>query len=64
MKNSEPMFKRVCSKVIIPMIKSGIYEIVSTDIICQHCKTKMAEIFQETGDFCLNCWQEKTCPVV
>jgi hypothetical protein len=63
MKNSEPMFKRVWSKVIIPMIKSNISVIVSPSVICEHCKTEMAEIYQESGDYSLNCWQEKIYPV-
>jgi hypothetical protein len=29
---------------------------------CNHCQTKIAEIFQDDGDFCLNCWQERTYP--
>ena len=36
----------------------------SVTIICKHCKTNLAEIFQESGDYCLNCWQEITCPNV
>ena len=64
MKNSEPMFKRVQFKVVNPMIKPDLSVIVSPSIICQRCETKMAEVFQESGDYCLNCWQEKTCPVV
>jgi hypothetical protein len=31
---------------------------------CNHCKTNLAEIFQESGDYCLHCWQDKTCPNV
>jgi hypothetical protein len=46
------------------MIKSDISEIVSPSIICQRCKSNIAEIFQEGGDYCLNCLQEKTYPVV
>jgi hypothetical protein len=30
--------------------------------ICIHCKNSLAEIFQENGDFCLDCWQELTYP--
>ena len=32
--------------------------------ICKHCKNNLAEIFQESGDYCLHCWQEITCPKV
>jgi hypothetical protein len=28
------------------------------------CKTNLAEIFQESGDYCLHCWQEITYPNV
>jgi hypothetical protein len=31
---------------------------------CKRCKATLAEIFQESGDYCLDCWQEKTCPDV
>ena len=33
----------------------------NTDL-CSHCKIGTVEIFQESGDYCLNCWQERTCP--
>jgi hypothetical protein len=29
---------------------------------CNRCQTKIAEIFQDEGDFCLNYWQERTYP--
>jgi hypothetical protein len=45
------------------MIKPDLSAIISHSIICQRCKTKMAEIFQESGDYCLNCWQVITYPV-
>jgi hypothetical protein len=32
--------------------------------VCNLCKNNLAEIFQENGDYCLNCWQEITCPNV
>jgi hypothetical protein len=32
--------------------------------LCNLCKTNLAEIFQESGDYCLCCWQEITCPSV
>jgi hypothetical protein len=31
-------------------------------ITCSHCQTNIAEIFQESGEFCLHCWQERTYP--
>ena len=27
---------------------------------CWHCNNAEAEIFQIDGEFCLNCWQERT----
>ena len=36
----------------------------SITTICNYCKTNLAEIFQESGDYCLCCWQEITCPEV
>ena len=30
--------------------------------MCQECKIKLAEIFQVTGDFCLECWMKVTHP--
>jgi hypothetical protein len=36
----------------------------SVTAVCNHCKTNLAEIFQESGDYCLYCWQEITCPNV
>jgi hypothetical protein len=32
--------------------------------ICNLCKTNHAEIFQESGEYCLCCWQEKTSPEI
>jgi hypothetical protein len=29
---------------------------------CNLCNSKLAEIFQENGDYCLHCWQEYTYP--
>jgi len=28
--------------------------------VCNHCKVKLAEIFQVNGDYCLECWQTIT----
>jgi hypothetical protein len=36
----------------------------SSSITCNHCQTNIAEIFQESGEFCLHCWQERTYPNV
>jgi hypothetical protein len=27
--------------------------------VCQSCKDQPAEIFQEDGDYCLECWQKQ-----
>jgi DNA-directed RNA polymerase subunit RPC12/RpoP len=31
---------------------------------CEYCSQKKAEIFQVTGYYCLQCWQEETHPNV
>ena len=28
--------------------------------VCNHCKSKPAEIFQVNGEYCLECWQTIT----
>jgi hypothetical protein len=30
------------------------------DILCTQCKERPAEIFQVTGDYCIECWQALT----
>ena len=32
--------------------------------LCNNCKTRFAKIFQEDGDYCLKCWQERTHPYI
>ena len=34
----------------------------SATILCNSCKSNIAEIFQVNGDYCLYCWQEITYP--
>lgn len=34
------------------------------DQTCDYCSKKRAEIFQVTGRYCLDCWQEETHPNV
>jgi len=31
--------------------------------VCQSCKYEPAEIFQEDGVYCLECWQERAYPL-
>lgn len=33
-------------------------------IMCCHCGRRPAEIFQVTGDYCVECWQEVTHSMV
>jgi hypothetical protein len=36
-------------------------DIAGTDArVCIQCKSRPAEIFQVTGDYCLECWQTIT----
>jgi hypothetical protein len=30
------------------------------DILCNQCRERPAEIFQVTGDYCIECWQALT----
>jgi DNA-directed RNA polymerase subunit RPC12/RpoP len=32
-------------------------EITDEEIVCNQCGKKAAEIFQATGDYCIECWQ-------
>jgi hypothetical protein len=62
-RNTIPVFKRVQPKqVLLTMIDYLNARSVTT--VCNHCKTNLAEIFQESGDYFLCCWQEITCPNV
>jgi len=29
---------------------------------CNSCDTKFADIFQDEGNYCLDCWQRRTYP--
>jgi hypothetical protein len=35
---------------------------LGTVTVCNKCQVNVAEIFQESGEFCLHCWQKITCP--
>ena len=37
-------------------------DLEAPSITCNHCRKNVAEIFQESGEFCLCCWQERTYP--
>jgi hypothetical protein len=36
--------------------------VASSSLACNRCRKNVAEIFQESGEFCLSCWQERTYP--
>ena len=36
----------------------------SITILCNSCKSNLAEIFQVNGDYCMYCWQEITYPSI
>ena len=38
------------------------YHVKDHILFCNSCKIKLAKIFQEEGDYCLECWQERTYP--
>jgi hypothetical protein len=33
-------------------------------VLCNRCQTAIAEVFQDSDDFCLCCWQERTYPSI
>ncbi|WP_337862906.1 hypothetical protein [Nitrososphaera sp.] len=35
-------------------------EIAGNEIACNQCNERPAEIFQVTGDYCIECWQALT----
>ena len=37
------------------------YHVKNHILLCDGCKIKLAQIFQE-GNYCLECWQERTYP--
>jgi hypothetical protein len=37
---------------------------VDGDSSCDICKIRLASIFQEEGNYCLECWQERTHPLL
>jgi len=38
------------------------YHVKDHILFCNSCKIKLAKIFQEEGDYCLECWRERTYP--
>jgi hypothetical protein len=43
-----------------PDIDLELKTVASTSIKCNHYKNNIAEIFQDSGESCLHCWQERT----
>jgi hypothetical protein len=43
-------------------LKSKSKIVASNGITCNHRQTNIAEIFQESDEFCLHYWQERTYP--
>ena len=41
---------------------SELKTVASPSLTCNRCRKNVAEIFQESGEFCLHCWQERTYP--
>ena len=61
--NTAPTFKRVQPEQVLLMIDYR-NTTLSASVVCNHCKNNPAEIFQESGELCLHCWQERTYPNV
>lgn len=40
--------------------KGKTEEIAGEEITCNQCSKRPAEIFQVTGDYCIECWQAMT----
>jgi protein-arginine kinase activator protein McsA len=34
----------------------------SSSVWCNNCNNKLAEIFQDEGNYCTECWQSRTHP--
>jgi hypothetical protein len=45
----------------ILLLTATVLTIMDKDL-CQGCQEKEAEIFQDNGDYCLECWQDITHP--
>jgi hypothetical protein len=43
-----------------PDIDLELKTVASTSISCNHYKNNIGEIFQDSGESCLHCWQERT----
>jgi hypothetical protein len=58
-----PIFNRVQPEQLLLMVD---YRNATSfaSVVCNRCKNNPAEIFQESGEFCLHCWQERTYPNV
>ncbi|AIF83914.1 hypothetical protein NTE_01854 [Candidatus Nitrososphaera evergladensis SR1] len=45
---------------ILGMDTEKTEEIAGGEIVCDQCGKRPAEIFQVTGDYCVECWQAIT----
>jgi hypothetical protein len=63
-RNTIPMFKRVQSEQLLLMVDYRDATSSAPAIVCNHCENNPAEVFQESGDYCLHSWQKITCPNV
>ncbi len=66
LENRSPMIETSASRMVlrIPDRVSGSRAEGPEELSCGLCSEKKAEIFQVTGDYCLQCWQEETHPNV
>jgi len=53
-----------CTPIDITMNQAQIFKDGIEDEICDKCLREKAELFQATGEYCLNCWQSMTHPDV
>lgn len=66
LENRTPMIETSVSRKMLrlPDRVSGGRPEGLEELNCGFCSEEKAEIFQVTGDYCLQCWQEETHPNV
>jgi hypothetical protein len=52
---------RTLQPLVLPMNNQNV-DLKTPGVTCNHCRKNVTEIFQESGEFCLHCWQERTYP--
>ena len=58
----EDLMKSSHHLIIMNEREVNLEPVISPGLVCNNCRINIAEIFQESGEFCLHCWQERTYP--